>query len=327
MTCQATNAAGTMWAGAWNQKVDEDSKEAVHVIDLNGFAARNFDLGKNADVQCLSWADDNTVRVVCAKSANEMQVVYLNGETGKKMRTEPLASAMTYVLSWPGGSKNLAAVKENTATGAKLAALDESGKQIGKEISLELPKEARLDKGYGLADDASSFVFSVSDPAANDGKAFYVADTKTGMARKAWELGDLPGRIEGLWCSDAGVLMVCRVKQKLEDMVWDPASGKLAVRPDGVDVAKWPGVRKAIGFTTFDGGYEFDLASGKVETVFDSSKKSSDGDRSWRNFLRDSRLYKLKSGNYITISETGGVVDIRELKPDGKPVRALLSRI
>ena len=124
--------------------------------------------------------------------------------------------------------------------------------------------------------------------------------------------------------------MVCRVRGKhndrLQNVVWNP-SGRDDRQSGGVDIAKWPSAPKSIAFTTYNGGYEFDLATGKTKTVFDTSKKDSPSDKGWRDFLRDSRLYKLKSGNYMVVSETGGTVDIREVKPDGEVVRALLSRM
>lgn len=329
MTAQATDQAGTMWAGAWSQK-DSDTnagQTAVHIIDLNGFAAANTDLGKDTTAQYLSWADEKTLRVLCAGPGSKLEIAYIDAQTGKKDHSVPIETSVQDVLSWPAGSDKFAAVLEDKDQNLKMAILSESGKVVGKEVSLALPKNAAIDSGAGIAADGNSFVFAISDPAAKDGKSFYLADTAAGTAKKTFDLGDMPGRIEGMWPSAAGVLMVCKVKEKLEDVIWDPASGKLAVQSGAVDLAKYPGAPKTMAFTTYDGGYEFDLASGKTATILDMSKRNSVNDKGWRDFLRDSRLYKIKSGNFITVSETGGAVDIRELKPDGTMNRALLSRM
>jgi len=332
MTAQATNQAGTMWAGAWSEKVgDNPGQSAIHVIDFNGFSAKSTDLDKDTWVSYLSWADEYTLRALCVGPSNSVQVVYIDGRNGEKKRTVPLKMTLQGVLIWPVGSDKFAALLEETDESLKMAVLSESGKMVGKEVSFDLPNGATLDSGTGVAADGSSFVFALSDPAAKDGKSFYLADTKTGTAKKAFDLGELPGRIEEIWPSAAGILMVCKVREKdqdnLKNVVYDSAAAKLVVQPSGVDLSKWPAAPKSIAFTTYNGGYEFDPITGKTKTVFDTSKKESAGDKGWRDFLRDSRFYKLKNGNYVIVSETGGAVDIREVKPDGEVVRALLSRM
>lgn len=318
-----------MWAGSWSEKAADSNigSTAIWVIDFNGFSAHSCDLGKDTSVQYLSWADDNTLRAVYAGSSNKIEVAYIDGQTGEKKRSVPIAARLQSILTWPVGSGNFAAVLEQTDKSAKMAVLSESGKEIGKEVSFDLPKDATLGSGTGLAADGSSFVFSISDAGAKAGKSFYIADTTTGTAIRAFDLGDLPGRIEGMWPSAAGILMVCKVKDKMQNVIYDTAAGKMIEKPSALDLSKWTTAPKSIAFTTFNGGYGFDLASGKISTVFDMSKKESAGDKGWRDFLRDSRVYKIKSGNYVTVSETGGAVDIREIKPDGVVGRALLSRI
>lgn len=328
MSAQAISPAGTIWAGAWNE-ISPDKKEvqsAVRLINFNGNSAASCSMDKDSAVQYLSWADDNTLRALCTRPGNTVEVVYIDGRTGEKKRTTPVGVTIQRVLCWPAGSDRLVVVLEESDKALKIAVLSESGKVLGKEVSIDLPSGGGPDTGAGISADGSRFLFAISDSAARDGRSFYLADTTTGIARKAFDLGDVPGRIEGIWPSAAGVLMVCKVKDKLEDVVFDPATGKLAVKPAGIDLSKWPGAPKTIGFTTYNGGLEFDLATGKTKTVFDTSKKNSDSDKEWRDFLRDSRFYRLASGGFVTVSEGSGAVDIRELKPDGTEVRPLLSR-
>ena len=330
MTAHATNKAGTMWAGAWSEEVGGSMQAAVHVIDFNGFSAQNIDLGKDISVRYLSWSDDNTLRADIGNAS----VLLIDVESGKKpdrmLVFTSVETRWVQVLSWPAGSDRLAALLEKKGKNLKMAvfsASDESGKAVSKEVSFDLPEGADLDSGTGVAADGSSFVFSVSDAAAKDGKSFYLADTATGTAKKAFDLGELPGRIEGIWPSAAGILAVCKDKDKLKNVVYDSVTAKLVVQPSGVDLSRWPAAEKSIAFTTFNGGYEFDPATGKTKTLFDLRKKDSTEAKMWRDFLRDSRIYKIKNGNYITVSETGGAADVREVKDDGTVVRALLSRM
>ena len=194
-----------------------------------------------------------------------------------------------------------------------------------------LPEDGGVDGGVGIADDGSSFVFRVSDPAAGDGKSFYLADTRTGAVKKAFDLGDLPGRVVGVWPSAGDVLIVCAVRatkgDRLQALVYSPASGKLAAQPRGVDLKKWPGAPKTVSMMTYYEGIEFDLSSGKTKRLFDLTEKSSAEEKGWRDFMRDSRLYRLDNGNYVAISDVGGSIDIREVKRDGSLGRAMLSRM
>lgn len=322
MTAQAVSPEGTMWAGAWTDKTKDKEDTAVTIIDLNGFTAKTVDLGKNGSVSTLSWADEKTLRAVCVGHDGKAELVSVDAENGKKSHSAPIETQG--IVGWPAGSGNMLSLQGEAG---KLAVLSEAGKVVGSEVSAELPKDATMDTAMGVAADGSSFVFSVTDPAANDGKSFFVGDTKTGTAKKAFDLGDLPGRIEGIYPSATGLLMVCKVKDKMQNAVWNPATGKIEAQSGEIDLAKYPGAPKSIAFTTYNGGFEFDLATGKTKTLFDTSKNTSAKDQYWREMLRDSRLYKLTSGNYVAVSETGNTVDIREVKSDGSELRALLSRI
>lgn len=329
MASQATNPAGTVWAGAWNQKMaDGKMRSAVRLIDFAGYSAAESAMPSGLTAQYLSWADDGKLRALCADSGKDAQIIYIDAATGERKQDTKLGESVQRVLAWPAGSDKIAVVLDEDDSSANLAVLSESGGDVvGKEIKFDLPKDGAVEDGGGIADDGGSFVFSVSDPSAADGRAYYVADTATGTAKKAFDLDSLPGRIEGIWPSKAGVLLVCSIDDKLEDVTYDPATGQLTERQDGVgDLAKYPGAPKTISMTSYNGGFEFDVATGKTKTVLDMSKRNSESEKYWRDFLRNSRLFKLKSGNFVTVAETSGAIDIRELKPNGSVYRAYLSR-
>lgn len=326
LLCQATNPAGTAWAGAWTDAAADDKglESAVTVIHFDSSPAARCLLDKDVSARYLSWADDSTLRAVCVRAARDAELVYIDSVTGDKKKTTPLHTTLGRVLCWPAGCDKLAVVLEQDKKTIKMAVLTDTGKTVGKEVTVALPEGADIADGSGLSADGSSFVFTLSDPAAKDGRSFYLANTAAGAAKRIFDLGDVPGRIVGIWPSAAGILLVCKVGEEMESLVYDAAAGKLAPAKDVV-LDKWPGAPDKIDFTTYDGGMEFNLAAGKTKTIFDTSKKDSDDDKEWRNILRDSRFYRV-AGGYITVSETGGAVDIRRLKSDGSESGALLSR-
>lgn len=330
MASQSVNPAGTMWAGAWNFSPNGGTeRSAVWVIDFEAYEARPCLLPGGTNVQYISWADDGTIRAWCDRMADGkgQGIVSIDAATAKVKSSQASEAKIARVICWPGKSDILLAETTEKGSQITLAALSLAEKAVGKEIAFALPKDGALYSDAGVAADGSSFVFSISDPAAKAGRAYYLADTKTGTAKKAFDLGDVPGKIEGIYPSAAGVLLVCRVKETLANVIYDPATGKLGVQDGGVgDLAKWPGAPKSIGFTTYTGGYEFDLATGKTTSIFDMSKRTSDADERWRDSVRDSRLYRLKSGNLIAISESAGATEIREIKKDGTWYRNLITR-
>ena len=329
MASQSLNSAGTMWAGAWNYKPNTGTeRSAIWMIDFNGYTAKSCVLPDgSADIGAIGWVDDNTVGVIRLNSDDKL--VYIDAGTGKIKRTGSLDEKVTIdqVIYWPPKSDKIVALLGGSSKPTTLAVLSDKTGMVGKEVTFDLPKDGVVETGGAISPDGNSFVFSVADPAAKDGRSFYLADTKTGLAKKIFDLGAVPGRIEGIWLSPAGVLMVCKIKNKLECVVYDVASGKVSALPSGVgDLAKWPGAPKSIGFTTYYGGYKFDLATAKTKVIFNLSKKDSERDQEWRDMIRDNRLYPLKNGNSVTISESNNAIDIRELKKNGEWNRDLLKR-
>lgn len=339
------NPSGTLWAGAWNQTLPEGKiRSAVWIIDFNGYSAKAVALPEGYSTDYLSWGDDNTIRACGMNSGKAPGVAYIDAAAGKVKSTSHFDVKFTDMVLWPNGGSVFLARLSDPGDGSIFAdrrgqavftvASDdrtsggEVGKQIGKPVTFDLPKDAAFASEAGVAADGASFMFSVSDPAAKEGKSFYLGDTATGTAKRAFDLGDVPGRIENIWLSKAGVLVLCNIRGKLRDVLYDPATGKLSEQAKGVgDVAKWPGAATTIAMTTYDGVFEFDLSTGKTKKLVSMSKRVSQEDKFWRDFLRDSRVYKLKSGNFVTVSESGGAIDIREIKPDGGMQRALLSRM
>jgi len=335
MTGHAVNPAGNAWAGVWTDSAKNAKvHSALRIIDLDNYSAKSVVSPEDVCGDYLTWADDHTIRLVCSSDSAKGKgpgVVEIDASSGKVKSPAHFVAGATRILYWPNSSDVFIAETKGDGANTALGAYSMRGgadSLIGKQVSFQMPKDGEFYTDVaGIAADGSLFVFAVTDPAAKDGRSYWLADTKAGTSRKMFDLAEVPGKIEGIWPSAARVLFVCKVGSKYVDVVYDPATGKLAEQKDGVgDLAKWPGAPKSLGYTTIDGGFDFSLATGKNKTLFDMSKKTSYSDKQVKDIINSSRLYKLANGNYITISETSGSIDIHELKPDGSLYRAVLPR-
>lgn len=323
MSSQAMNAAGTMWAGAWNYK----TRSAVWIIDLNDYSARSYSLKKAREpITCVTWSDDNTVRAI--QTGENISVSYIDAATGKLKNSDILKTGIESIVFWPDNSDRFIGELSSKADIMTLALFTEKGEVVGKEVKLSLPKDAALYTDAGLSADGSSFVFSISDPAAGDGRSYYLADTKTGASKRIFDLSDVPGRIEGIWSSKSGVLVACIIKEKMETLVWNPTNSTAGgiSSNSGADIpVQWPNALEHIRFSTYDGGYDFNLATGKTDMLF-NMKKLKKNQNDWREEIRDSMLYPLKNGGFTSISMTGKNINIYELKKDGTRARSFLAK-
>lgn len=334
MGAQNVNPAGTLWAGAWNEKETskDTSDSAVRIVDFNAYSAKSCRLPDNIEVNFLNWVDDKTIRVCFTSSAPDKGLgMLLVDAVEAQVKGKPeYFPEIARVVYWPNATSTF--IAQTTGEPESVAAFvvdgEKSCKMIGKPIPTGVSKQISLHKDAGISADGRWFMFSVSDPAAEGGRVYYLANAEDGIAQKAFDLNNVPGRIDGIWPSEIGVLLVCSVNQKLQAAIYDIATNKITARPNGVgDLDAWPAVPKSISITAYDGGFEFDTATGKSRAVLDFTKLNSESDKAIRDLIRDSHFYKLKSGNFITISETGGAIDIRELKPDGRWYRNVLPRI
>ncbi len=334
MTGHAVNAAGSKWAGAWTE-TEKSGKvsSAVWIIDFNAYSAKPCLSPKDVCADYITWADDNTIRLICSSdSAKEKGpgVVLIDAKSCKVKSSAQFVSGASRIIYWPNNSNLFIAEVAKSGEKAAIAVYDTKGGKygvIGKQVSFDMPKGGEFYADAGISVDGSSFVFSLVDPTAKDGRSYWLADTKTGTAAKMFDLAAVPGKIEGIWPSSGAVLIVCKVGKKYECTMYDPATGKIARLKSGAgDLAKWPNAPKTLSYTTLDGGYSFNLATGKIKTLFDLRKKDSYSDKNLRDIISISRLYKLENGKYVTISETAGAIDIRELKPNGLLSRSVLPR-
>lgn len=327
----AVNPGGTRWAGAWNETDTRTNRlrSMMWIIDFGARTAVGHEFSAGTLVSSVTWADDNTVRALTVDSENpasadQSKIVYVDAISGDEKRSTTLDQPVARILAWgPGAKRSLA---QPAGGAARAALMDESGGIIRETTTL--PGGAELAGDAAVSPDGASFVFSVSEESASGGRSYYLGDAAHEQTRRIFALGDLPGRVEGIWLADAGVLVVTSSEDKFHVSVYDPALGQLRHVPRGVGAAigsKWPGAPRAMMFTTFNGGYRLDLESGKTTRLFDYSGLGEAEDQ-WRQAVRDGRLYQARDGNYVSVSVNAGMVDIRELGKNGRPARDLLPR-
>ena len=321
----AVNPSGTVWAGAWNQQ-DKDGKvrSAVWIIDLAAKQASHCELKDGSPVSALSWADDKTVRALQAGAEKPITVIRAPDATVE--RSMDLASEIGDVAVWPSASD---AFITNTSekSQAQFGLASASGHLIGRPVSVDLDSGSA--PGHRGAIDAESglFVFSIAAGETGGRDSYYLADSKTGTSKLIFRSEDLPGRIEGLWVSPAGVLVVVSERDRFHRMVYGPAGKLEEVKPKTeLDLARnWPDAPKSMMFVSYNGGYDLDLRTGKVKKLFDLTTLGK-VDGYWREQIQDGRLYPRKDGGYTSVSMLANAIDIRIIAKDGSKAEPLLPR-
>lgn len=321
----AVNPSGTMWAGAWNQRgKDGKTRAAVWIIDLTAKQASHCEMNDGSPVSALSWADDRTVRAL--QPGAEKPITVLRAADATVQSSMSLPSRIEDAPLWPSASD--AFITETTEkTQARFALASASGKETGQPVSVSLDSDSA--PGHRGAIDARSglFVFSVAAGETGGKDSYYLADSKTGTSKPIFRSEDLPGRVEGLWVSPAGVLVVISERDKFHRMVYGPAGKLEEVKPKtNLDLAgNWPDAPKSMMFVSYNGGYDLDLRTGKVKQVFDLTKLGT-RDGYWREQIQDGRLYPRKDGGYTSVSMLANAIDIRIIAKDGSKAEPLLPR-
>jgi len=327
MAASAVSPSGTKWAGAWNQKTGSgELRSAILVIDLEKQSAFRQEMKRGSFVSSMGWRDDDTVWALLVDSENPetartSKVAYVRRVGSEKPRCETAALKETVarILAWPAGSDRFVAQLAGGKAG-RLAVLTEPGELVGKPAQVQLPAGTSVRRTGAISLDGKSFVFSVTEDKVGGNISYYVAESKNGHARKAFSSGELPGRVDGIWVSRMGVLMVCADREKLKTIVVSEIKGM------PLDIAKsWPDAPKTMMFATYNGGYELNLASGKVKRLLDFTKQGRYSD-SWRRQIQDGRLYPRKDGDYTAISTVADEVDIRVVKKSGDKGPDILPR-
>lgn len=325
----AVNPDGTMWAGAWNETdKNGERRSAVVIIDLAKKTAQHVSLGAGY-AQSLFWQNADSFNVVMTGSSDLAEVVGSKlvtcngaGECNKSAVKKDFAS----ILAWTAGSDMF--IARLPGSPVRTAVMDSSRRIVGKETTLDVPADAKFSKVAALSPDGTSYVFGVEKAKLGGTQTFYLADAKTGVAKELFTSNDVPGIVEGMWISPAGVLIFASERGKLREVRYDLAAGKMVrvTSKAPIDVAKsWPDAPAKMMFVTYDGGYQVDLRTGKAKRIveFDTSNRQT---TYWRREVQGGRMYPRKGGDYTSVSYSADEVDIRVIQEDGSGVQDILRR-
>ncbi|MCE5199360.1 MAG: hypothetical protein ABFD54_09545 [Armatimonadota bacterium] len=316
------NPSGTMWAGAWNEKAkDGKLRSAVWVVDFENSKSKHWLLDSRSPVVGLSWADDNSVRVVTPAKLLNVEMTSIDANSDAPGKPKLLKDAVTQIAAWPQASKDMI-----TAMGPQVSLTSDTGKTIGKDVSLKVAKNVRYGGNSAISPDGSQFVVSVIEDKVGSEMTYYLADTKTGASKRIFSSKDLPGRVSGLWVSPAGVLVVCSERDKFDRLICGP-DGKLTPikAKDKLDTSAWSDAPKNMKFVSYNAGYDFRLSDGRTRKLFDLKKLGRNDDQ-WRREVQDGRLYPRKDGDYTSVSFAAGAIDIRIIAKDGSKSTKLMPR-
>ncbi|MCX8052412.1 MAG: hypothetical protein N3B12_01275 [Armatimonadetes bacterium] len=339
MSASAVNPSGTMWAGAWNQKTRSGKlRSALLIIDLENQTASRQSMKPGSLVTSLGWRDDDTIWALLTDSdepegVRVSRIVYVRrvGSDSPKIETTRLKEAAARIMAWPVGSDKFAAQLAGTKP-VRFAVLTDTSQIIGKVASLELAPGTSVRRAAAISPDGKLFVISVAEDKIGGKISYFLANSDTGVVKKTFSSTDLPGRVEGMWVSATGVLMVCADRERLQTVIYrlgipnsKPVPTK-EIKDSAIDIAKsWPDAPRTMMFATYNGGYELKLASGRVKRLFDLTKLGRESDH-WRRQIQDGRLYKRKDGDYTAVSVVADEVDIRVVKKSGEEGPEILPR-
>jgi len=332
MVAFGTNHSGTMWAGAWNEKTRTGQRRsAVWFIDLEKPAERHVEVPGRVHVSSLFWKDDHTAGVLTVDAedptiSTRSVVVFYDARTGKQTGTIEPSPRLARVLAWQPERRAFVGQVAGLKTGVELLVFDENGAEKGKPVVLELPAETQLAAAAALSSDAGLFAFGAMQDSVGGSVTYYFADAVAGVAKKAFTSDDLPGRVEGLYVSSAGILVVTANRDKFDTLAYDAKTGKIGPIKAGTDLnALWPDAPKTMMFVSYTAGYEFDLATAKAKRIFSLGKKQT-SENAWRQEAQDGRLYARKDGNFTSIAHAAKSIDIRVVDKKGKLVSDVLPR-
>lgn len=329
------NPEGTMWAGAWNASTKSGKlRSAIWIIDFNTQKARTCTLKDGVYVYGLTWATDGKTIQVAAAPTNKplankkWQSITVNPDEAKVVSGEPVTinDKILRILNWPSSEDSYMIARTGGKKLTLAIASAKDGNIVGNEVVTDLPKDASLYGMTAMNPDGSSFVFSVTD-AISSNINYYLADTKTGTSKQIFTLRDLPGKVDNLWISQSGVLILCSAREKYELYAYSPTAGKLQkAKEAGLDIASsWPNAPKHILLTALIGCYDYDMAKCKAKKIIDLSKFDR-REEAWHMSVRSGQLYPRKDGNFTSVSVVEDMPDIRIINKDGTKGDDLLPR-
>ncbi|MFQ3550122.1 MAG: hypothetical protein SNJ70_10280 [Armatimonadota bacterium] len=340
MTGQALLSNQKKWAGVWHDVEPNGTHVcAVWIIDLEKPSAEHVLLADDTIPLFIGWKDNNTIRLVVERHPINKQkyteIVYIDAKDTKIISKEKTKAFVEAVYAWLEGDDNF--------FGKSIINEKESFVGMHKKDATKVNIFNTENITNILDSDISNFVFSKNKTEAafisskkNERKLMYIQ--ASGLTKELDVIDDIPGRVEDMWVSDKGILILWAAGDKIGTLAWKaPAisesmglAEEVKQTADEIKLVKeynlidFPTAPKTIMLITYNGGYEIDLKTGKKKELF-SYKKLPRTDQYWRAEVQDGRLYETKDG-YISISTAFNTVDIRQLDKNGKKKYDILAR-
>jgi len=323
---------GRHWAAAWNA-LDRSKQPYAAVWIIPTSPQRrpvNRRVEPGAVVSSLFWADSNTVRLLITKRSARhrllsSRLLLFDASNPDSAHTLRLDNQVESILAWPPGSDTMLARLDGTKV--TLATLTSQGKIVGKSAVADISSGSHLGALAAISPDGRLFVFSVVQTALGGSLAFYLGNTTDGSTKLLFTTDELPGRVEHLSVSPAGVLLVTAVRDNFQTILYPWDSSRLQTpdqRPEINLALSWPDVPRSMDFLTYDGGFNYAPLSGKKKPVFSFGTTDRLTDL-WRREAQDGRLYRA-GDYYVSISLAAGAPDIRRITRDGKNQTPILAR-
>lgn len=327
----AANPGGTIWAGVWNHKTSNGAMEsAVVIVDLIKQSSTRIPLKKGFSAASLAWPDKNRFAVLLTDSQNPSLVtrsaLVVFSRDGQKWKSEEktLPTDIAGIVAWPEGSDTM--IVELAGSPVRTALMNADGAIAGKESVPGVSDDSRFHPVAAIG--GKSYVFG-AQKTHQEGVSiysFYLADSGTGTVKELFTSKDVPGIVEGLWLSEAGVLVVSAERTAFHVLKCSPASpGRLQKAAPGEVPKLWKDAPASMAFAAYNGGYELDLGTVKSRRIleFDTSDKQT---AHWRAEVQNGRLYPRPDGDFTSVSYVAGLVDIRIIKKDGSDAKPILAR-
>ena len=331
---QSINMDASLWAGVWNQKIDDKSRAAVRVIDFSSNSSKLTYFKDNAYIADLFWVNNTTLRILVLDTdkldkVKESSIIDLDSNNGNVIKTTKLPVATLKIFAWSKDFSSYSALYKDQNGQTLVAIFDITNNVVNKPVAIELPKNTSFGNKAALSADNKSFIFSVSDSMNDISAPYYLVNSVSGTIKKAFITSDIPGKIEFMSLSDLGVVIVASARDKFNTVVYNLADSKIVMLHEYSNKAALiklcPDLPKDMMFISYSKGYNYNPIEEKTTPLFSMAGFNKDEDL-WRMEVQGGRLYPSKDGSYISVSYSIGTADIRVISKDGHMKNSILPR-
>lgn len=344
MTAQSLRSDENKWIGVWHDiEPNGTHVSAVWIFDLEKPSAKSVMMADDSEPIALGWKDRNTIRLLVRKhpinSPVYNELIHISARDAKISNKEKIKNIIEAIYAMPEDKDYFFGKSKIDDSNIYIGLHNIDGTQDKTLSILDVNKyKDSTFSNVKINSDKSKACFILAN---KDKKRLAILD-KSGQVLEIDIIEKLPGRIEDLWISDKGILILWVGIDKIgtNALLFDENPSISPSEPNNKEVpstntnnvklsekynlSDFPTAPKTIKLVTYNGGYEVDLKTGKTKKLF-SYEKLPRTEQYWRAEVQDGRLYDIKDG-YISISTVSNNVDIRKLDKNGKRKYDILAR-